>query len=64
MLKKFKASWMKSYQRPRAADLVHLDEVSLGNRGQIQARTMRPPVVSPAAAGSIVNFNRFATGIA
>ena len=31
--------------------------------GQLQARTMRPPVVLPAAAGSIANFDRGAAGI-
>ena len=63
-LKKFRASWTNSYQRPRAADLEHLDEVSSGDRGQLRARTMHPPVVLPAAAGSIVNFDRCAEGIA
>ena len=55
---------MNSYQRPRAADLERLDEVSSGDRGQLQLRTMHPPVVLPTAAGSIVNFDRYATGIA
>ena len=41
--------------------LEHLDEVSLGDRGQLWARTARPPVLLPAAAGSIVNFDRCAT---
>ena len=58
MPKKFRASWTNSYQRPRAAGLERLDEVSLGNRGQLWARTMYPPVVLPATAGSIVNFDR------
>ena len=62
--KEFRASWMNSYQRPRAAALERLDEVSSGNRGQLWARTMRPPVVLPAAAGSIVNFDRCAMGTA
>ena len=62
--KEFRASWMKSHQRPRAADLERLDKVSLGNRGQLWVRTMYPPVVLPAAAGSIVNFDRCAMGTA
>ena len=64
MPKEFKASWMNNYQRPRAADLENLDEVSSGNRGQLQVRTMHPPVVLPAAACSIVNFDGCATGTA
>ena len=63
-LKKFRASWMNSYQRPRAADLEHLDEVSSGNREQIWVKTTRPPEALPAAARSIVNFDRCAAGIA
>ena len=62
--KEFRASWTNRYQRSRAADLEHLDEVSLGDRGQLRARTMCPPVVLPAAAGSIFNFNGCARGTA
>ena len=62
--KEFRASWMNSYQRLRAADLEHLDEVSWGNSGQLWMRTMCPPVVLPTAAGSIVDFNRCAVDIA
>ena len=62
--KEFRASWMNSYQRPRAVDQEYLDEVSLGNRGQLQVRTMHAPIVFPASAGSIVNFDRCAAGIA
>ena len=61
--KKFRSSWKKSYRRPRAAGLEHLDEVSSGDRVQIQARIMCPPVVLPATAGSIVNSNGYTTGI-
>ena len=61
--KKFRGSWTNSYQRPRAADLELLDKVSSGDRGQLWVRTICPPVVLPTAAGSIVYFNRCATGI-
>ena len=54
---------MNSYQRPRAVDLESLNEVSLGDRGQMWVRTMCPPIVLPAAAGSIFNFDRCAVGI-
>ena len=64
MPKEFRASWMNSYQRPRAADLERLDEVSSGNRGQLWVRAIYPPVVLPSAAGSIVNFDGCATGSA
>ena len=63
-LKESRASWTNSYQRPRAVALERLDEVSLGDRGQLKARIMHSPVVLPATAGSIVNFNRCATGTA
>ena len=63
-MKEFRASWTNIYQRPRAADLEHLDKVSSGDRGQLRARTTRPPVVLPTAAGSIVNFDRCAMGTA
>ena len=62
--KEFRASWTNSYQRPRAADLEHLDEVSSGDRGQIQEKIMCPPVVLPTAAGSIVNLDIHVMGIA
>ena len=61
--KKFRASWINSYQKPRAAGLEHLDKVSSGDREQIRARTMHPPIVLPSAAGSIVNFDRCVKGI-
>ena len=35
MLKEFRASWTNSYQRPIAVDLERLDEISLGDRGQL-----------------------------
>ena len=60
----FRASWINSYQRPRAVDLEHLDEVSLSDSGQLWVRTTCPLVILPATAGSIVNFNGCATGTA
>ena len=60
-LKEFRASWTNSYQRLRAAALERLDEVSLGNRGQLWVRKTCLPVVLPATAGSIVNFDGCAT---
>ena len=62
--KESRASWTNSYRKLRAAALEHLDEVSSGNRGQLQARITRPPVVLPTAAGSIVNFYGCITGTA
>ena len=61
--KESRASWTNSYKKPRAAALESSDEVSSGDRGQLRTRAMRPPVVLPAAAGSIVNFDRGAAGI-
>ena len=64
MPKKFRALWMNNYQRPGVAVLKRLGEVSSSDRGQLRVRIMCPPVVLPTTAGSIVNFDRCAVGIA
>ena len=64
--KKFRASWMKnSYQGPKAVDPGALRRGYFRKQGAIMGEDNDcPPVALPATAGSIVNFDRCAVGIA
>ena len=65
-------AWRRSLGHPRQIAIKDqkqwilecLDEVSLGDRWQLHEDNNCPPVEFPVAAGSIVNFDRCAVGIA
>ena len=65
MEKKFRAFWMNRYQGPKAVEPGALGQDKVGQQGAITGEdNNRTPVTLPTTAGSIVNFDRCAVGIA